>query len=75
MRGTANFFNYVARVGDVVVHRESLSQFARDLSVRPRDFASLVERMAAIGQVAFDRDVLRFCADNHPRVGGDTCLR
>lgn len=46
----SNLFRYVARCGDVTIHRDTLPQLARDLRVRVQDLASLIDRMRMLGQ-------------------------
>jgi hypothetical protein len=62
MSRAGKLYSYVHRCGAVTVTRSALPQFARDLNLRPRDLASLIERMAALGQVRAHVEVLRFAA-------------
>lgn len=62
MSRAGTLYSYVHHCGAVTVTRAALPQFARDLNIRPRDLASLIERMAALGQVTTRGDVLRFAA-------------
>jgi hypothetical protein len=58
----SNLYSYVFRCGAVEVQRATLPQLARDLQVRARDLDSLIQRMAAAGQVTARGDLLRFAA-------------
>jgi hypothetical protein len=62
MSRTGTLYSYVHKCGAITVTRSGLPLLARDLNVRPRDLASLIERMAALGQVRTQGEVLRFAA-------------
>jgi hypothetical protein len=58
----ASLYTYIHHCGAITISRSGLPLLARDLNVRPRDLASLIKRMAALGQVRTQGEVLRFAA-------------